>query len=171
MVSLKVEIEQHQPFTSREEEAFLNLIRSADVCMRYFRRRTRSWGITGTQYNVLRILRSAGTQGLTCAEIGRRMITLEPDVTRLLNRLKTLKFIQQSRDRNDRRVVWTQITAAGLELIDAMDSVVNRVPMDLLGHMDQQEIVEFNRLLELARSRCDQLSEQAPEQPAAPSRE
>jgi DNA-binding MarR family transcriptional regulator len=159
MSSLKTEIERQAPFTSREEEVFLNLIRSADFCQRYFRRRTRSWGITGTQYNVLRILCSAGSRGLTCAEIGRRMITVEPDVTRLLNRLKALKLVQQSRDRNDRRVVWTHITAAGLELIEAMNSVVLRVPLDLFGHMTEEEITEFNRLLESARSRSEELSQ------------
>jgi DNA-binding MarR family transcriptional regulator len=79
------------------------------------------------------------------------MITAEPDITRLLTRLKALKLIRQQRDRNDRRVVWTQITPAGLELLRAMDPVIDRVPRELLGHMSKAELTELIRLLELAR--------------------
>jgi DNA-binding MarR family transcriptional regulator len=99
---------------------------------------------------VLRILRGAQPRGLTCAAIGSRMITAEPDITRLLARLKGLKLIRQQRDRLDRRVVWTQISEAGLELLRSMDPVIERVPRELLGHMNQAELTELIRLLELA---------------------
>jgi DNA-binding MarR family transcriptional regulator len=151
MVSLKQEIEQERPFASIEEEVFLNLLRSSDYLNRAFQRRTRGYGVTSTQYNVLRILRGAQPEGLTCASIGRRMITAEPDITRLLNRLKALRLIRQHRDRHDRRVVWTQITETGLELLVTMDPVIERAPSDLLGHMRPQELAELSRLLELAR--------------------
>ncbi len=82
------------------------------------------------------------------------MITAEPDITRLLARLKGLKLIRQHRDRHDRRVVWTQITDAGLKLLRAMDPVIQRVPIELLGHMSRAELAEFIRLLELARQPC-----------------
>jgi DNA-binding MarR family transcriptional regulator len=81
------------------------------------------------------------------------MITSEPDITRLLSRLKTLKFVRQQRDRHDRRVVWTKISDAGLELLRDMDPVIDRLPVDLLGHLRRAELAEFIRLLELARSR------------------
>jgi DNA-binding MarR family transcriptional regulator len=152
MASLKAEIEQQRPFSSREEEAFLNLLRTSDCLERAFQRKIRGWGVTSTQYNVLRILRGAQPGGLTCAAIGRRMIAAEPDITRLLARLKALKLIGQRRDRRDRRVVWTQISAAGLELLRAMDPVSASVPAELLGHMTAQELSEFIRLLELARA-------------------
>lgn len=155
MVSLKSEIEQKRPFASLEEEAFLNLMRSSDRLQRAFQRKTRGWGITPTQYNVLRILRGAEPDGLTCAAIGSRMIAADPDITRLLNRLKTLKLIRQRRDRQDRRVVWTQISEAGLELLQSMDPAVRRAPRELLGHMNENEIAELTRLLELARSNCN----------------
>jgi len=92
MAQLKLEIVQEPAFFSLEEEAFLNLLRSADCLQRAFHRKTRDWGLTSTQYNVLRILRGAHPNGLTCSAIGGRMITAEPDITRLLARLKALKL-------------------------------------------------------------------------------
>ena len=154
MASLKSEIAQQSPFSSVEEEALLNLMRTSDFMQRAFHQRARGWGLTSTQYNVLRILRGAQPEGLACAAIGARMITAEPDITRLLARLKALKLIRQHRDRHDRRVVWTQITNAGLELLRAMDPVIQRAPVELLGHMGGAELTEMIRLLELARQPC-----------------
>src|SRR5258708_27502298 len=101
MAALKHEIAQERPFSSDEEEAFLNLMRTTDCLHRAFQHKTRDWGVTSTQYNVLRILRGAQPHGLTCAAIGDRMITAEPDITRLLGRLKILKLIKQQRDKRD----------------------------------------------------------------------
>ena len=152
MTSLKLEIVQEPPFSSVEEEALLNLLRTSDCLQRAFHLKTRDWGVTSTQYNVLRILRGAQPHGLTCSAIGSRMITAEPDITRMLARLKGLKLIQQRRDRHDRRVVWTQISAAGLELLREMDPVIQRIPGELLGHLRGAELAELIRLLELART-------------------
>ena len=160
MAALKQEIAQERPFSSVEEEAFLNVMRTSDCLQRAFQHRTREWGITSTQYNVLRILRGAQPQGLTCSAIGDRMITAVPDITRLLARMKPLKLIKQQRDKRDRRVVWTQISAAGLELLSKMDAVITRTPRELLGHLDREELGEFIRLLELARKNC--IDTQAP---------
>jgi DNA-binding MarR family transcriptional regulator len=153
MAGLKAEIAQRLPFSSIEEEALLSLLRTSDCLQRAFQRRTRDWGITSTQYNVLRILRGAQPRGLTCSAIGGRMITAEPDITRLLKRLKTLNFIRQQRDRQDRRVVWTRISASGLDLLREMDPVIRQLPAVLLGHMGERELADFIRLLERARSR------------------
>ena len=153
MASLKHEIEQERAFSSLEEEVLLNLMRSCDSLNRAFQRNTRGYGVTTTQYNVLRILRGAQPDGLNCAAIGRRMVTAEPDITRLLNRLKTLRLIRQHRDHQDRRVVWTQISETGLELLERMDPVISRLPGELLGHMPPQELASLNQLLELARAR------------------
>ena len=171
MSSLELEIEQSRPFTSVEEEAFLNLVQSSDSLIRAFQRKTRGWGVTTTQYNVLRILRGAEPEGLTCAAIGKRMIAADPDITRLLNRLKALKLIRQRRDRHDRRVVWTQISDAGLALLDSMDPIVDRAPRELLGHMRPGELRELSRLLELARSHCAYSQSGLPEDPAQEDRE
>ncbi len=154
MPDLKQEIAQQKPFSSLEEEALLNLMRTADCLHRTFQRATRSWGITNTQYNVLRILRGAHPQGLTCSAIGSRMITAEPDITRLLGRLKAAKLVRQQRDKRDRRVVWTHISPAGLALLADIDPLVQKLPIDLLGHLGESRVRELISLLEDARSRC-----------------
>jgi DNA-binding MarR family transcriptional regulator len=151
MTSLKLEIVQEKPFASLEEEALLNLLRTSDCLQRGFHCKTRAWGLTSTQYNVLRILRGSQPRGLTCSAIGSRMITAEPDITRLLARLKALDLVSQSRDTRDRRVVWTQITAQGLELLLQMDPAIAAAPAELLGHMSPADLTELIRLLELAR--------------------
>lgn len=151
MVNLKHEIAQELPFSSVEEEALLNLLRTSDSMHRAFQLKTRKWGVTSTQYNILRILRGAHPQGLTCSAIGSRMITAEPDITRLLARLKALKLIRQRRDKQDRRAVWTHISAAGLALLSEMDPVILQAPRELLGHLSGAELSELIRLLEHAR--------------------
>lgn len=154
MAALKDEIAQERPFSSIEEEALLNIMRTSDCVNRTFQRRTRHWGITSTQYNVLRILRGAQPEGLTCSAIGDRMIAAEPDITRLLARMKSLKLIKQQRDKRDRRVVWTQISPSGLDLLGRMDPEIISMPKELLGHLKTEEITELTRLLELARKHC-----------------
>jgi len=154
MAGLKSEIAQAPPFASVEEEALLNLMRTSDCLHRAFHLKTRQWGVTSTQYNVLRILRGAQPHGLTCSAIGDRMITAEPDITRLLARMKALKLIRQERDKADKRVLWTHISEAGLALLCEMDPVILSVPGELLGHLKREEQTELIRLLELARKRC-----------------
>lgn len=151
MAGLKLEIVQEPPFFSTEEEALLNLMRTADCMHRAFQRGTRDWGVTSTQYNVLRILRGAHPNGLTCSAIGERMITTDPDITRLVSRLKAQNFVKQHRDRNDRRVVWTFISESGLALLKTMDPVIQKLPIDLIGHLSKAEQAELIRLLEKAR--------------------
>jgi DNA-binding MarR family transcriptional regulator len=154
MANLKDEIKQKTPFLNLEEEALLNLVRTSDFLQRAFQHKTRAWGLTSTQYNVLRILRGARPDGLQCAAIGARMVTAEPDVTRLIARLKALKLVRQHRDQKDRRVVWTQITDAGLKLLREMDPLIRKLPANLLGHLSRAELTEMIRLFELARHPC-----------------
>ena len=156
MAGLKLEIVQERPFASQEEEALLNLLRTYDCLNRAFHLKTRDWDVTSTQYNVLRILRGAHPKGLTCAAIRSRMITAEPDITRLLARLKARKLIRQRRDAQDRRSVWTEISGAGLALLKEMDPVILRLPGELLGGLNQAELAELIRLLELARERYEE---------------
>ena len=103
---------------------------------------------------MLRILRGAHPNGLTCAAIGSRMIAAEPDITRLLARLKAQKLIRQRRDSEDRRVVWTCISSAGLELLREMDPMILAAPKEMLGRLSQAELAELIRLLEMARGSC-----------------
>lgn len=154
MPKLKDEIQQTRPFSSRAEEALLNLVRTADCLQRNMQRAIRLHGLTSTQYNVLRILRGAKPQGLTCSAIGERMIAADPDITRLLARLKHMGLIRQQRDKRDRRVLWTSISPAGLQLLAQLDPLVEKLPAEYLGHMEPAEIEQFIRLLELARKHC-----------------
>ncbi len=154
MVSLKTEIAQQRPFTSPQEEALLNIMRTADCLHREFHRRSREFGVTSTQYNVLRILRGSNPQGLTCGEIGDRMITADPDITRLLKRLSTMGFIRQKRDTADRRVVRTFISPKGLDLLEQMDPIISKTPVDLLASFAPAELAELISLLEKARAHC-----------------
>jgi DNA-binding MarR family transcriptional regulator len=163
MPGLKLEIAQRAPFTGPEEEAILNLWRTSDRLRRAFERKVRAWGVTSTQYNVLRILRGAQPEGLTCAAIGERMIADDPDITRLLARMKRLKLIRQRRDERDRRAVRTHISPAGLELLQALDPLVKQLPGELLGHMSAAELAELIRLLEMARKHSEEAPGRRPE--------
>lgn len=138
-----------------EEAALLELLRTSDSLNRAVQKAIKPWGITSTQYNVLRILRGAQPTGATCSDIGERMITAEPDITRLLSRLKKLGFIGQQRDKTDRRIVRTQIRSKGLELLAEMDATMTELPKSLLGHLNQAELNEFMRLMEVARQKTE----------------
>jgi DNA-binding MarR family transcriptional regulator len=152
LVGLKQEIAQQKPFASTAEEALLNLLRTTDALQREMHLLIKPWGITSTQYNVLRILRGAHPQGLTCSAIGERMITADPDITRLLARLKVMKLVRQQRDKQDRRVVWNYISADGLKLLEQMDPMIERHPEEFFTLLNENDRAELIRLLELVRS-------------------
>jgi DNA-binding MarR family transcriptional regulator len=153
--------EQAPRFSSPQEEALLNILRSADCLHRAFQHRLKPSGLTATQYNVLRILRGAKSTGLTCSAIGRMMITAEPDITRLLARLKTQKLIRQQRDTQDRRVVWTYISDLGIEVLSRLDKIVDQAPRELLRELTCEEVGELIRLLGKARCCSDAGSQNA----------
>ena len=148
---LQAELKQKVPFTSREQEAYLSLLRTADALQAQVEARLKEFGLTGTQYNALRILRGAGTEGLPCREIGERMITHDPDITRLLNRLEDRGFVERTRARHDRRVIYGKITAAGLKLLREMDGPIERHGREMLRHVGQEKLKQLIALLELVR--------------------
>ena len=147
----KAELEKTKPFASPAIEAYLNLLRTADQLQHEFRRLFKAHGITEPQYNVLRILRGAGPDGLPCLAIGERMVTRVPDVTRLLDRLENAALVSRERSNNDRRVVVARVTRKGLRVLDALDEPTLERHEQLLGHLAATEIAELNRLLEKAR--------------------
>ena len=116
------EIQQTLAFATIEEELLVSLLRTTDVLHERFEQMIRPFNISMTQYNVLRILRGAEPGGRTRGEIGERMIAREPDVTRLLERMEKAGLVKRSRDKEDRRVVVTRITPAGLKLLDKISS-------------------------------------------------
>ena len=148
---LQAEIKQKAPFASVEEEVYLNLLRTGDAISQHVEKLLRASGLSGTQYNVLRILRGAGTQGLTCGATGERMVTHDPDITRLLDRLEKRKLIMRSRDTRDRRVVTTRITAQGLRLLATLDEPVAELHRTLFRHMGRQDLKKLSSLLEEVR--------------------
>src|SRR6185369_6427409 len=102
---IRQEIKQTKPFNSVADEAFLNIQRTADHLMREVSDALKPFNITEPQFNVLRIMRGAGEQGLINREIGERMLTFVPDVTRMLDRLEARKLIWRERGTDDRRLV------------------------------------------------------------------
>ena len=149
---LQAELKQNRPFTSREQEAYLALLRTADALQSSMESKLKEFGLTGTQYNALRILRGAGPDGLPCSEIGERMITHDPDITRLLDRLEKRGFVERMRDKADRRVVCGKITAAGQKLLREMDAPVERHGQEMLRHVRQPELQKLIDLLGVVRS-------------------
>jgi DNA-binding MarR family transcriptional regulator len=149
---LQAELKQSVPFASREQEAYLALLRTADAVQSTMESKLKEYGLSGTQYNALRILRGAGGEGLPCSEIGERMITRDPDITRLLNRLEKRGLAERTRGKQDRRVIYGRITLAGLKLLREMDAPVERFSRDVLRHVGQQKLKQLIDLLEEARS-------------------
>ena len=103
-----------------------------------------------TQYNVLRILRGT-PEGLSCREVSDRMITRDPDVTRLLDRLEKRGLISRSREEKDRRTVMTRITPAGLATLERLDDVVQDAHRSQLGHLGEKRLKELSNLLTACR--------------------
>lgn len=137
---------------SPEEAAFLDLLRTADLLTRRAIGVLKTEDLSPTQYNVLRILRGA-REGLTCGEIACRLITRDPDVTRLLDRLEKRGLISRARESRDRRMVLARITPEGLELVDRLDEPVQETHRKLLGHMGKSRLRALGELLAATREK------------------
>jgi DNA-binding MarR family transcriptional regulator len=148
---LKKEIKQNKPFESLEVEAILNIVRTADAFGRRNAEILKPYDLTPTQFNVLRILRGAGETGLNCREISERMLTFDPDVTRLLDRLETRGLVARSREAKDRRVITVRITQSGLQFIDELAVKTSDLPRQQLGHLGERKLQTLINLLEQAR--------------------
>jgi DNA-binding MarR family transcriptional regulator len=135
-----------------EEEAFVDLLRTCDLLSRGPAQVLKTADLSSTQYNVLRILRGAA-EGLPCGEIANRMITRDPDITRLLDRLERRGFITRWRESRDRRIVMGRITSAGLKLLARLDEPVQKIHRKQLGHMGRDRLRELGTLLTSARSK------------------
>jgi len=147
------ELKQSRPFPSLEAEAAVNLLHTAETVMRGLAAAVKPQGVSPEQYNVLRILRGAGRDGLPCGEIAARMITHDPDMTRLLDRLEARRLISRARDSRDRRVVTSRIQPAGLRLLAALDRPIEREGNRMLGHLGRNRLRHLVALLEAVRRR------------------
>ena len=150
---LQAEIRQRKPFVSIEEETYLNLVRTADALTRELELLLQPYGLTSTQYNVLRILRGAGEEGATCSGISERLLAFDPDVTRLLDRLEKVQLVQRSRSTTDRRVVMTTITAEGLALLEQLDGPVESLLKQQFKGIGRERLRQLITDLEEIRSK------------------
>jgi len=139
-----------RPVGSPEETAFLDLLRTTDMLSRGLDRILKTEDVSSTQYNVLRILRGSPA-GLPCGEIGSRMITRDPDVTRLLDRLEKRSLISRRRATEDRRTVMARITPAGLKLLARLDQPVQATHREQLGHLGMKRLRALTELLAMSR--------------------
>ena len=149
--SLRDEIRQKRPFTSLEQEAFLNVLRTAAVLADSFEQMLRPYGITLAQYNVLRILRGADPDGLCRNDVRGRMLNRMPDMTRLLDRMEQADLVTRARSEEDRRHVSTRITAKARRLLDKIEPAVNAEHQRRLGHLGKARLTELIALLSAAR--------------------
>jgi DNA-binding MarR family transcriptional regulator len=135
---------------SEEEDAFVELLRTGDHLTRATVGVLKPADLSPAQYNVLRILRGAG-QALPCGDLAARMITRDPDITRLLDRLETRGLIARAREGNDRRVVLTRITPPGLKLLAGLDEPIQAAHRRQLGHLGPARLRRLRQLLRAAR--------------------
>jgi DNA-binding MarR family transcriptional regulator len=145
--------EKRRRTASPEEITFLELCRTTDMLSRKVAEALKREELSPNQYNVLRILRGA-PEGLPCGEIGSRMITRDPDITRLLDRLEKRSLIFRWRETRDRRIVMARITPAGMELLASLDEPVREVHRSQLGHVGRERLTILKELLQVAREKA-----------------
>jgi len=150
--SILEEIQQSKPFRSRSQEAYLALLRTADDSKRYISRVLEPAGVTLQQYNVLRILRGAGSEGIPTLVVAERMLERTPGVTRLIDRMERKGWVERSRCTEDRRRVWCKITLEGLSLLGTLDQPVNEVDEVFSGVLDDDELVALIGYLDRIRA-------------------
>lgn len=148
---LQHEIRQSKPFGSDREEATLAILRTADIVRRRLADFFQDYGLTSQQYNVLRILRGAGEDGLPTLAVGERMLEQTPGVTRLVDRLVKKGWVRRERSPEDRRQVFCFITSDGLTLLASLDEPVRDVDARALGQLPDREVQGLLHLLESIR--------------------
>ena len=150
---LREEIKQSKPFRSLEQEAMLSIQRTDALLGYSLIEALKPYGVTPTQYNVLRILRGAAPKGLCREDIRERLISQVPDVTRLLDRMEEAGLVDRERDNADRRLVTTRITTEGLRVLAELDRPIAQIHEEQLGHMTKAELRSLIELLAKARQR------------------
>ena len=150
---LHEEIRQRKPFRSVREEAVLNIARTAAVLEHELAQALKPHGITPTQYNVLRILRGAGAEGLCRNEVGARLVRPVPDVTRLLDRMEETGLLSRRRSGTDRRYVTTTIARKGLDLLARLEGSIDAIHRAQLGHVAESRLRTLVDLLNEVRTR------------------
>jgi len=143
------------PQPALEERVFVSLMRTTDALSRGGEVLLKPYNLSATQYNILRILRGAGEKGLACREVGCRLISRDPDITRLLDRLESRGLIVRAREAEDRRVVKTRITAEGLRLLQELDQPVQDFHRRQFRHFPANQLRQLLDLLDRAREQVE----------------
>lgn len=146
------EIHKSGPFSSPAQEAYLNLVRTFAVLSQDFDRLFRRHDLSGSTYNLLRILRGSGENGRTCGEIRDHMVWRVPDVTRLADKLVRRGLASRERGADDKRTVRLFVTAKGLRLLARLDQAVLDLHAGQLGHLADADLAALSRLLHAARN-------------------
>ena len=145
-------IRQTKPFASKRQEGTIALLLTTEAVRRRITQFLAGQGeVTMQQYNVLRILRGAGTKGLPTLSIIERMIEHTPGITRLIDRLEAKRLVSRDRAAEDRRQVLCRITPQGLAKLKAIDSAVDQAELDVLASLNEQEVATLIRLLNKVR--------------------
>ncbi|PQO39697.1 MarR family transcriptional regulator [Bremerella cremea] len=147
---LQDELKKRDPFESKEQEAILNILRTSDLFHNRLGRLLREYSLTGSQYNVLRILRGEG-KPLPSLEIASRLIQVVPAITGLIDRLEKQELVSRVRCEKDRRVVYVEITDKALEVLSKIDQPLMTMHKHLIGHLSAEELQQLINLLEKSR--------------------
>ncbi len=149
--TLKDDLKKRGPFDSLEQEATLAILRTSDLLQNRLARLLREYGLTVTQYNVLRILRGEG-KPMACLEIASRMIQVAPAITRVVDQLLALEFITKTQSEDDRRVFQIELTAAAGRLLKKIDTPILNLHATLLATVSPADLKELVRILETTRN-------------------
>jgi DNA-binding MarR family transcriptional regulator len=158
-MTLQHEIRQTVPFGSLKEELFLNLQRTSAELSHLLEQRLRPYGLSPTQYNVLRILRGAGTDGLCQYEIKDRLVAQVPDVPRILDRMEKAGWVDRVRSAADKRMVMTTLSGTGRKLVDELDDPLPSMMEALFQTLGEDEMGRLNELLVAARKKAEEKAE------------
>ena len=150
--TLAEEIKQSRPFSSIQEEAYLSLVRTSAELTHSTDQFLKPFGITQSQYNVLRILRGAGAEGLGRNQIAERMVTPTPDASRLLDRLEESGWVNRKRGKEDRRQVNSCITAAGIKLLNKIDAPIKAFHKKQFPGCSKTDLQHLAHILSTLRS-------------------
>jgi len=149
--SLQQDLKQKKPFRSLQQEAYLSVVRTSTALTDAMEELVKSRGISATQYNVLRILRGSGAEGLCRNELRDRMLTRMPDMTRLLDRMEDAGLVVRAREGDDRRMVMTRITEKGRRLLDELDAPVMALHRKQMAGLTDAQLRSLSDLLTLVR--------------------
>lgn len=153
VTTLRDEIKQKKPFISLEHEAQLNIVRTGALLMDEVEQLLKPYGITATQFNVLRILRGSEPDGLCRNELRDRMLTRMPDMTRLLDRMEEAGLVVRSRENQDRRMVRSRISPSGLQLLEKLDGVAQEEHKRRFKQLDENQLQNLIDILTQIRQK------------------